>query len=123
MSGSYRLSAIGCRWSALSYQPLEGGADVKLVRDHIPQLIRSEGRNPKTRIADNREYVDLLRLKLQEEVTEYLESKNPEELADVLEVIRALAEHHLDDFSNLETIRKEKARTRGAFKSRIILED
>ena len=95
---------------------------MKLVRDNIPEIIRAEGRAVKTRIADNREYVELLRLKLQEEVTEYIGSRNPEELADVLEVIRALAEHHLDDFSNLETLRREKARVRGAFKARIILE-
>lgn len=98
------------------------GDYMKLVRDNIPEIIRAEGRDVKTRIADNREYITLLQLKLQEEVTEYCSSKNPEELADVLEVIRALAEHHLDDFSNLENLRREKARVRGAFKRRIVLE-
>ena len=95
---------------------------MKLVRDKIPDIIRAEGRTAKTRIADNNEYVELLRAKLQEEVSEYTSSKNPEELADVLEVLRALAEHHLDDFSKLEMMRKEKERVRGSFKKRIILE-
>ena len=95
---------------------------MKLIRDNIVEIMREEGKTPKTRIADNREYVELLRLKLQEEVKEYLDSKSPEELADVLEVLRALAEHHLDDFSNLESLRKEKARVRGGFKRRIVLE-
>ncbi len=95
---------------------------MKLIRDNIPEIIRSEGRHVKTRIADNKEYVELLRLKLQEEVSEYVASRNPEELADVLEVVRALAEHHLDDFSNLENLRREKARVKGAFKSRIVME-
>ncbi|MGH8898185.1 MAG: hypothetical protein ACRDZ4_14490 [Egibacteraceae bacterium] len=39
----------------------------KLVRDKIPQILRSRGLDPLVRVADCREYRDLLRAKLSEE--------------------------------------------------------
>jgi len=65
----------------------------KLVRDKIPQIIRSTGQEPVIRTADAKEYGVRLRDKLREEVAEFLDSDSaPEELADVLEVVYALAE-------------------------------
>ncbi|MET9079992.1 nucleoside triphosphate pyrophosphohydrolase [Streptomyces sp. NPDC004232] len=66
----------------------------KLVRDRIPQIIREDGAEPVTYTAGREEYRSRLRDKLGEEVAEFLESDEdsaPEELADVLEVVRALA--------------------------------
>lgn len=60
--------------------------------------------------------------KLQEEVSEYLEDNIIEELADVLEVIHAIALFHQVTLSELETVRKKKAVERGGFARRIFLE-
>ena len=54
-------------------------------------------------------------------MNEYFESKNTEELADILEVIHALANHHNLTPQQLEHIRQQKAQERGGFSKRLIL--
>ena len=97
----------------------------KLVRDGIPALIAASGQSCVTRIMDNEEYIRELRAKLHEEMQEYLQEENDgqalEELADLLEVIRALALTHGGDSDVLEGIRAAKAESRGGFKDRILL--
>ncbi|WP_379132098.1 phosphoribosyl-ATP pyrophosphohydrolase [Paenibacillus sp. sgz500958] len=97
----------------------------KLVRDGIPELIASQGRTCRTRILDAQEYTCELRKKLAEETEEYLQSESDplalEELADIMEVILALAERHGGDEKVLESIRVNKAQARGRFKERIFL--
>jgi len=64
----------------------------KLVRDKLPEIIRQHGKTPVLRkVANQDELAQLLVAKLEEEVAEYRESGNPEGLADILEVIRALS--------------------------------
>jgi predicted house-cleaning noncanonical NTP pyrophosphatase (MazG superfamily) len=93
----------------------------KLVRDNIPQIIRSKGLEPVTYTASTAEYCTRLRDKLREEVEEFLASDNdPEELADILEVIYALAEQAGVDPQELEKLRATKAAERGGFAARII---
>lgn len=93
----------------------------KLVRDKIPQIIRSKGQEPVIYVADADEYRIRLRDKLQEEVQEYLVSDNDrEELADILEVLYALARQAGTDHGQLEDLRAAKAEKRGGFADRII---
>jgi predicted house-cleaning noncanonical NTP pyrophosphatase (MazG superfamily) len=93
----------------------------KLVRDKIPQIIRSEGLEPLICTASAGEYGTRLRDKLREEVEEFLASDNdPEELADILEVLYALAEQTGTDRQQLEELRAAKAEERGGFSDRII---
>jgi predicted house-cleaning noncanonical NTP pyrophosphatase (MazG superfamily) len=93
----------------------------KLVRDMVPQIIRSQGQEPITHIADAKEYAARLRDKLTEEVAEFLASDNaPEELVDILEVLYALAELAGADPWQLEQMRAAKAKERGGFAQQII---
>ena len=93
----------------------------KLVRDKIPQIIRSKGQEPVIYTADIAEYGTRLRDKLREEVEEYLASDdNREELADILEVLYALARQSGTDQQQLEKLRAAKAAERGGFANRII---
>jgi predicted house-cleaning noncanonical NTP pyrophosphatase (MazG superfamily) len=93
----------------------------KLVRNKIPQLIRSQGLEPLVYVADAEEYSARLRDKLAEEVDEFLASDNdPEELVDILEVLYALAEQIGTDRQRLEQLRAAKAEERGGFADRII---
>ena len=64
----------------------------KLVRDKIPEIIKADGRECEILIAAGEEKYKLLEEKLQEEVNEFLEDKNLEELADVMEVLFGLAD-------------------------------
>ena len=95
----------------------------KLVRDLIPEIIAAKGGTAKVRLASAQEYEVKLREKLQEEVNEYLESSNPEELADIMEVVHALGALHSHTPEQLELMRADKATARGGFKKRIILEE
>jgi predicted house-cleaning noncanonical NTP pyrophosphatase (MazG superfamily) len=93
----------------------------KLVRDKIPQIIRSKGLEPVICTASTEEYATRLRDKLREEVEEFIASDNdPEELADILEVLYALAEQAGIDHEQLEKLRAAKAEDRGGFDDRII---
>lgn len=93
----------------------------KLVRDKIPQIIRADGLEPVIYTASPEEYLARLRDKLQEEVAEFLASDNdPEELADILEVVYALAEQAGTGRLRLEELRAAKAEKRGGFAGRII---
>jgi predicted house-cleaning noncanonical NTP pyrophosphatase (MazG superfamily) len=93
----------------------------KLVRDNIPQIIRSQGLEPVIYTASTEEYGTRLRDKLREEIEEFLASDNdPEELADILEVVYALAEQAGTSRQQLEKLRAAKAAERGRFTNRII---
>ena len=94
----------------------------KLVRDNIPQIIKSRGENAHTRILGDIEYKEQLDMKLQEEVKEYLEDDNIEELADIVEVIYAILEHKKVKLEEFEKVRIDKVQKRGAFNKKIFLE-
>ncbi|MDN4604880.1 nucleoside triphosphate pyrophosphohydrolase [Paenibacillus sp. F6_3S_P_1C] len=99
----------------------------KLVRDKIPHIITFSGKGCRTRILDPEEYKKELRTKLQEESDEYMSAGSDqealEELADMLEVIRALAEVHGANAAQLDKLRADKAETRGGFQERVYLID
>jgi predicted house-cleaning noncanonical NTP pyrophosphatase (MazG superfamily) len=92
----------------------------KLVRDKIPEIIRSQGPEPVTYTAGTGEYRIRLRDKLREEVQEYLNSGDPGELADILEVLYTLAGQAGVSRAQLEELRAAKAEERGGFAGRVI---
>ncbi|KEO84710.1 nucleoside triphosphate pyrophosphohydrolase [Tumebacillus flagellatus] len=94
----------------------------KLVRDLIPAIIEKSGKKPVYRTLEENEYQQELRTKLQEEVQEYLEARNVEELADVMEVLFALAKVHDASEEQLMEVRKKKLEERGGFGGRYYLE-
>jgi len=95
----------------------------KLVRDKIPEIIKSKGIVPITHIASDEEYRQKLKDKLQEEVDEFIKDSNEEELADILEVIYTICDLQKIDKNKLELLRKKKAEERGGFKDKIVLDE
>ncbi len=93
----------------------------KLVRDKIPDIISEQGRTPICDIPPHGKCLDMLAAKLTEEAAEYLESREPEELADVLEVIHGILLHTGMTFEYLEEIRRKKYDERGGFEKGIRL--
>ncbi|MBZ9634648.1 nucleoside triphosphate pyrophosphohydrolase [Clostridium sp. FP1] len=94
----------------------------KLVRDKIPEIIKATGKNFDIHYAKKEELFPLLDSKLNEEVSEYLEDKNLEELADVMEVLFGLANalgYSEEDLINKRNAKKEE---RGGFEKGIVLE-
>ena len=97
----------------------------KLVRDNIPEIIKSNGEVPITRILDNDEYKIELERKLSEEYNEVLESfgnNRIEELADILEVMISIAELENKSLEDVINVCEEKRKKRGGFKKKLYLE-
>src|SRR5579862_9054477 len=94
----------------------------KLVRDKIPQIIKKDGKRPIFRTLSNIEYLDELVKKLREEVDEFEASHSAEELADIQEVILAILNVLKIEVKQLESLRKQKAKSHGGFQKRVFLE-
>ena len=95
----------------------------KLVRDKIPELIEKEGKESVCSILSDEEYLEFLDRKLSEELEEYLKDKSMEELADLLEVMMAVAKARGSSIEEIERIRQQKADKRGGFEKKILLEE
>ena len=95
----------------------------KLVRDKIPEIIKSRGEVPITHIAGDEEYWQMLKEKLLEESNEFNKKSNEEELADIFEVIDAIIEYKKFNKKEILKLQKQKADKRGKFKEKIILEE
>lgn len=96
----------------------------KLVRDKIPQLMDKEGKNFQIQRLDDGEYLEKLQRKLHEEVREFDEAgegEQIEELADILEVIYAIVEAKGLSLEQFEQVRLAKREKRGGFAERIFL--
>jgi predicted house-cleaning noncanonical NTP pyrophosphatase (MazG superfamily) len=92
----------------------------KLVRDKIPEIIKSSNRAPECKILQrDQEYLRYLIKKLQEEVLEFTENPCVEELADVREVIDALSS--IREFENVMSVQERKKEEKGGFTKRILL--
>lgn len=93
----------------------------KLVRDRIPEIIESAGNTCKLELLSDAEYLKMIDAKLDEELAEYHKDQSVEELADLLEVIYAAARARGCSADELERIRSDKAKKRGAFEKGIML--
>jgi len=92
----------------------------KHVRDKIPEIIESQGKQCKLYVATGEDYKNRLKDKLIEEAKEFFENPCVEELADVQEVINALQEAHRWDITGA---RFQKNDARGAFWRRYVLQE
>lgn len=93
----------------------------KLVRDNIPEIIKNQGETPYVSVLDDKRYNTALRKKLKEEAREYLASEEIEELADIIEVIEALANHKGSSLEEILEIKEKKAKKNGKFKEKLFL--
>ena len=94
----------------------------KLVRDKIPEIIKKDGKSCVCAELSQEDYITMLDQKLNEELAEYQESKSMEELADLLEVMSAVAAARGSSLDEVEKIRLKKKEKRGGFEKKILLE-
>ena len=114
----------------IKYNVLKRGVSMekiynKLVRDNIPEIIKNNGETPITSILDDKRYKEELENKLYEEYKEVIESNGKdriEELADMIEIIKALAKLENSSLEEVIEVSKEKVKKRGAFDKKIYLE-
>lgn len=96
----------------------------KLVRDRIPEIILHEGRNCETATMSESEYLQALREKLVEEAQEAAEAdptKLVTELADLHEIMDALAAAYSIEQTTVLAEQKQRRAERGGFSRRIRL--
>lgn len=95
----------------------------KLIRDKIPEITLMDGVKTFTRELEPDEYIKRLNDKLIEEVKEVIQAKGKmeivEELADVLEVINAIASLNNLSFQDIEAARFKKKVAKGGFEKGI----
>ena len=98
----------------------------KLVRDKIPEIIEANGEKPVTRVLDDAEYWEYLLKKDQEELEEVREAtsilERKKELADKLELIRAMAIYNGFSLDDILEEANQKEQKNGGFSKRILLE-
>lgn len=92
---------------------------MKLVRDKIPEIAPAR----KFRTATPEELPSLLAAKLVEEANEFKESGRLEELADLYEVLSAVAKLNNWSMDQIIETATAKAHKRGKFEKRIVLID
>ena len=95
----------------------------KLVRDRIPEIIEESGKTCIVETLSEEKYLEMLDAKLDEELAEYHKDQNIEELADLLEVLLAVAKARGYSAEELEKARREKATERGGFEKRLLLRE
>ena len=93
----------------------------KAIRDKIPEIIQKDGHSCNVETLSDEKFLEQLEKKLSEEVTEYQNDKNPEELADILEVVYRIAQLKGVSKEELEKIRIKKSEERGEFEKNLFL--
>ena len=97
----------------------------KLVRDKIPEIIANNGEQPITRILSDKEYILEIKRKLKEEAEEVIlanKEERLEELADLLEVMIAIANIDGRELSDIINVCNKKREERGGFSRKLFLE-
>lgn len=95
----------------------------KLVRDKIPEIIEGSGKRCEVEVVSDEVALDYLYMKLEEETKELLEDKNLEEIADVMEVLFAIASKYGYNEEDVLSKRNEKKNDRGGFKDNLVLKN
>lgn len=93
----------------------------KLVRDRIPEIIEAQGQKCHYEVMTEVAYKAALDAKLTEELAEYHASGELEELADLIEVIYAIAEARGETPESLNALAARKAADRGHFRKKYLL--
>ena len=93
----------------------------KLVRDKIVKNIHEKGHNVKYSILDDKQYLDELDKKLIEEVNEFIEAHNEEEMADIMEVIETIIKQRGMSLEKIEQIKEKKKQKSGSFNDKVFL--
>ena len=95
----------------------------KLVRDRMPEIIKTDGNRAIFRTLTPDEFILALRRKIVEEANEYAANGSIEELADLLEVVMTAAAEHRKSGELMWSVAAQKEARRGGFGKRLMLVD
>ena len=95
----------------------------KLVRDNIPEIIRSKGGECVVRIMGDDEYRKELIKKMHEEINEFDTDNTAEELADIFEVFTTLIKCSGYTENEIINIADKKRKQNGGFEKRLYMSE
>ena len=95
----------------------------KLVRDKTLENLEKENKKYVYEILDDEKYSKELDKKLLEEVNEYISGHEEKEMADIMEVLKAIKKFRQISDENIEKIRKAKEEKKGGFYNKIYLKE
>lgn len=96
----------------------------KLIRDKIPQFIEANGEPYEVKVMEEEEFEKELKRKLVEEAKELTTTENDDlvnEMADVLELLKSIANYYKIDFKLVEEKQVKKKEERGGFEKKLFL--
>ena len=93
----------------------------KLIRDNIPSILKEKGLNANYILLDNEEYEKQLKIKLMEEINEFIDTDDIHELCDLLEIIICILKFKDTKWSDFETMLNEKRNSNGSFIEKLFL--
>lgn len=93
----------------------------KLVRDKVPEIIKKTGKICNICTLSDENLKHWLIEKLREEVKEFEEEKNIEELADIIEVIYSIVDTFGFDPKEVYNVREQKRLKNGGFDDKVFL--
>ena len=93
----------------------------RLVRDKVPEMIRTAGRECETRIASHEEFEAYAVKKLQEEVEEFAARGSIDDVVDILEMLHRIATFRSIPWEEVEKLRVKKAWERGGYDMGVVL--
>lgn len=102
--------------------PAPDGYPIKLVRDDTPRMINSTGEPGELfygACQSEEQESHFLRMKLSEEVAEFLLGGGRRELGDVIAVVRGIADH--EDWNWNDMLDEQRDHARGAFFERVMM--
>jgi diadenosine tetraphosphate (Ap4A) HIT family hydrolase/predicted house-cleaning noncanonical NTP pyrophosphatase (MazG superfamily) len=103
--------------------PLKRFRVEKLIRDHLPEIMHTHGVTVHHRLMNDEEFIARLKDKILEEAEEVKQASNAkemiEELADLLEVVYALALATGTSLDKIEQQRMEKRKAKGGFDRKV----
>jgi predicted house-cleaning noncanonical NTP pyrophosphatase (MazG superfamily) len=94
----------------------------KLIRDKIPEIIENAGKEYEIHKADQKEYIEKLLLKVEEELAEFKEEPSIAEMADLFEVLDAVIDHYNFDKQEIKDYQDRKRKERGGFEKQLVLD-
>jgi predicted house-cleaning noncanonical NTP pyrophosphatase (MazG superfamily) len=100
---------------------LASNMNKKLIRDNIPTIIRDKGEICTIEHVNGSEYLSYLYTKLNEEKNELIADETPEEMADVFEVLEAIAQFKGWNLEEIYRIKSDKKNQKGGFENGVVL--
>lgn len=98
----------------------------KLIRDNMPEIMKTQGKELDVRVLDKEEFKEALRRKIIEEISELKDAKNDEEAKDKIaylyEIADALGDAYGFSKKDISDFKDKMHSERGGFTKRLFLE-